>query len=130
MRFAILLIAAFLSGCVINQTQYFVSLSETQHSNVSNVTNTSTKTIKETPASKPVTVVIKETKLTPKQCAPFILPLVGDIPSRPIFSDPELRVQPDIDTVLAAHIRELKAYSVSERDSIEDAYREWLKSCR
>lgn len=131
MRYVLFVLFVLSSGCVLNQPQNFYYTSEVHNSNVSNVSSTSTNTMKETPAPKPKTVVIASpAQTTTTTCADFVLPPKGKTPPTPVFSDPELKVKVDIDAILAAHIKDLNKYADRERARVVEAYREWQKTCR
>lgn len=131
MRYVFLMLLVLISGCVLNQPQSFV-FNEVHTSNVSNViTKTSTKTIKETPAPRPAAVIVKtEPHTTKTTCGRFELPPAGDIPIRPLFSDPELKSKTDLDVILTEHIKSLEAHAIAERKRIETAYYDWLRTCK
>lgn len=131
MRYVLFLLLMMSSGCVLNQPQSFVYITETNTSNVSNTSSVSTKTIKETPAHKPAPVVINRTVQTTNiKCAVFELPTVGVMPSRPVFSSPEAQAKGEPDEVLVAHIKALEDYIAHEHDNVINAHREWKKSCK
>lgn len=129
MRYIVVLIAALLSGCVIDQTQYHVSYTEIS-SDVSEVRNVTTKTIRKAPVklAAPATVVEQRTKIV---CAPFIMPDASPMPSTPVFfNDPEMQSKTDADVILTDHIKKLKGYNLSERKRMRDVYERWFKDCR
>lgn len=131
MRYAFIMLFFLISGCVLNQPQNFVIYNEIHTSKVSNVTSTTSSTTKESPATKPTTVVVRS--VTPEvkaTCVKFVLPEVVAIPVKPVFTDPELQSKTDFDAILAKHIKTLEKHVVSERAAIEVAYNEWLSSCK
>lgn len=134
MRYVLFLLFILSSGCVLNQpTNFYISHEVHTNSNVSSVSNqtTTTTTSKETPAPTPKTVIIERTaQSTTTTCADFELPPKGNPPPTPKFSDPELKVKVDLDAILVKHIKELEDHADLERKRIEQAYREWLRSCR
>jgi hypothetical protein len=131
MRYALFLLFILSSGCVLNQPQSFVYITETTTSNVSNTSSVSTKTIKETSAPPPKPVIIEHTVSTTNiTCAEFKLPPSGNLPPKPKFSDPAQKDKVDIDAILTAHIKTLEKHVESERGRVEQAYREWQVSCK
>ncbi|WDS62231.1 hypothetical protein [Pseudomonas phage D6] len=132
MRYALFLLFVLSSGCVLNQPYNFVYYTEVHTSNVSSVSSTSTKTIKETPAPPQKTVVIERAEqATTTTCPPFVLPSAGIPPATPVFANlPPMTKAGDDDVVLATHIKEMRKYVNSERSKIEKAYREWQLSCK
>lgn len=131
MRYAFMMLFVLISGCVLNQPQNFVIYNEYHSSNTSNVSSTDTRTTKETPATKPITVVVKIPPAEVKtKCALFVLPEAVAIPVKPIFTNPDLRTKTDLDIILVSHIKTLEGHARAQRAAIEDAYKEWLKSCK
>jgi hypothetical protein len=134
MRYVLLfLLLVMSSGCVLNQPKSFVYITETHNSKVSSTPKVPTKTIKETPAKRPARVVTKKpVQPTNTTCAAFVLPPAGEMPSRPVFSSPELNAQVEVDEdlVLVAHIKALEDYANREREVVSEAYRQWKKSCK
>jgi hypothetical protein len=131
MRYVLFLLFFLSSGCVLNQPQSFVYITETHTSNVSNTSSVSTKTIKETSAPKPKPVIIEHTVDTTKiTCTEFRLPPAGNLPPRPKFSDPAQDDKVDIDAILTAHIKTLEKHVDSERKRVEKAHRDWQVSCK
>ena len=130
MRYVLILLAILVSGCVLNQPQNFVFYNEVNTSNVSNVTSALTKTIKETPVPRPQAVIVETpAHLTKITCAKFVLPPAGELPHRPVFSDPELQAKMDFDEILTNHIKALEAHVERERKAVVDAHRQWVTSC-
>lgn len=134
MRYVLLFMLLMMSsGCVLNQPKSFVFITETHDSKVSNTPRVSTKTIKETPAKRPVKAVTKKpVQTTNTTCAAFVLPPAGEMPPRPKFSSPEIdaQVEADEDLVLTAHIKTLEDYAKQEREAVAEAYRRWKTSCK
>lgn len=132
MRYVLFLLLMLSSGCVLNQPKNFTYYTEVHSSDVSNVSSTSTQTVKETPDTPPkVNVVERTVKHISSTCPPFILPSAGVPPATPVFTQlPPLAKPGDDDVVLAEYVKEMRKYTNNERLKIEKAYREWQLSCR
>lgn len=130
MRYVFMMLLVMISGCVLNQPQNFVVFNEYHSSKTSTVSSTNTSTT-ETPAVHPVKVVVSApAQVVQTKCVAFILPEAVAIPVKPKFADLELNNKTDFDTILVSHIKTLEGHVRAERLAIEDAYSEWLKSCK
>lgn len=129
--YALLLLS--LSGCMVTAPTY--NTAETRVFVVDNVTPVYPSVVRPyTPPPRPVVPKPPKRRVpaaTPagKACDKFVLPAAAPMPARPDLNDPRIGVDVKIEDVVAKYAGELKVYIKHERETIEAARVEHLKSC-
>ncbi len=66
--------------------------------------------------------------MTALPCNPFTLPNATPQPLPPNFEDPTIKNQ-ELDVMMAAYIKAMRAYIKNERKTLEDSHAIWLQGC-
>lgn len=127
--YALLLLS--LSGCMVTAPTY--NSAETRVFVVDNVTPVYPSVMR--PYTPPPRPRVPKPPKRPKPahpgkaCAKFVLPTPAPMPARPDLSDPRIGTEIKIEDVVAKYAGELKVYIKHERETLEGARAEHLKSC-
>lgn len=125
--YALLLLS--LSGCMVTAPTY--NTAETRVFMVDNITPVYPSVMRPytPPVRKAVPKSPKAKAPVGKACDKFVLPTATPLPARPNLDDPKIGVEVKIEDVVAKYAGELKLYIKHERESVEEARAEHLKTC-